>query len=118
MSTAIQSQGTEIKYNSNGMSTPELILYLHFAELVQSAQGQRNFTITINGVMNGPYSSPDYLKTRFFIQKISPQQGGLQLSIRATPDSKFPPILSALEIFQVIQLSDQLPTDPEDGNVI
>ncbi|PON97848.1 Malectin-like carbohydrate-binding domain containing protein [Trema orientale] len=115
LSSAIQSLGTEIRYNfTNGMPNSEFLVYLHFAEVVQSAQGQRNFTITINGVTYGPYSSPDYLKTSFFIQKVSAQQGAVQLSILATPGSQFPPILNALEIFQVIQLLDQLPTDPED----
>ncbi|PON53936.1 Mitogen-activated protein kinase kinase kinase [Trema orientale] len=115
LKTFVQPQGTGLTYTFNDIGDPstEFSVYLHFAEFLQpTTQGRRNFTVTINGNLQGPFTSPEYMKTLYFHQNRS-VTGNVQVSIAATSDSKLTPILNAMEIFKVIPLLES-PSNPED----
>ncbi|XWS18926.1 hypothetical protein CRYUN_Cryun32bG0086900 [Craigia yunnanensis] len=95
----------------------EYNVYFHFAELEDFAKGQqRELSITLNGVKYGPVTL-EYLKPlSISFQKLW-IEGNIDFTIDATMESGFPPILNALEIYQLLpfQLS---PTDPSDVDAI
>nr|XP_034924698.1 probable LRR receptor-like serine/threonine-protein kinase At1g05700 [Populus alba] len=88
-----------IWYREN--STPEFLVFFHFAEIEQIALGEiREFTIALNDLEYGPFTL-EYLKPLTIRSNLSRAQEGLvRFSIDATrPD--LPPILNALEIFEL-----------------
>ncbi|PON37030.1 Mitogen-activated protein kinase kinase kinase [Parasponia andersonii] len=105
--------GMTYTFSNIAKPTSEFSVYLYFAGTLQSSsQDQRRFTVTINGNRQGPFNSPEYMKTLNVYQNTS-VRGNVQISIQATTDSKYTPILNALEIFVVIPLEES-PSNPED----
>jgi len=93
-------------------STPEFLVFFHFAEIEQIAPGKlREFTITLNGLYYGTFTL-EYLKPL----TIRPYtlQDQVRFSIDATLRSELPPILNAFEIFELWPLPDS-PTNQTDG---
>ncbi|KAJ6855686.1 hypothetical protein NC651_040354 [Populus alba x Populus x berolinensis] len=95
-------------------STAEFRVYFHFAEIEQIAPGKlREFTITLNGLKYGPFT-PEYLKPLTKgPYKLQVQEDQVGFSIDATLRSDLPPILNALEIFELWSLPDS-PTNQTD----
>ncbi|KAH8480174.1 hypothetical protein H0E87_030423, partial [Populus deltoides] len=92
-------------------STPEFLVFFHFAEIEQIAPGKlREFTITLNGLYYGTFTL-EYLKPL----TIRPYtlQDQVRFSIDATLRSELPPILNAFEIFELWPLPDS-PTNQTD----
>ena len=92
-------------------------VFLHFAELEQLQNNQsREFSFSIDGkYVYGPFS-PKYLSVgTIFIT--SPLSGQTQhvVDLYKTTSSTLPPILNAVEIFIVKQLTS--PTDGQDGKL-
>ena len=93
-------------------STPEFLVFFHFAEIEQIAPGKlREFIITLNGLNYGPFTL-EYLKPL----TIGPYtlQDEVSFSINATLRSDLPPILNAFEIFELRPLRYS-PTNQTDG---
>ncbi|XVF83108.1 hypothetical protein PTKIN_Ptkin16aG0106400 [Pterospermum kingtungense] len=104
--TAIQpaNNSTSLKYsfNSYSSSTPYHVL-LHFAEFEQN--GLREFTISVNGFKSGPIRL-HYLKPlSWSSQNLTIQGDTISIALDATPESDLPPILNAVEIYQVLNFS-------------
>ena len=97
-------------------TTSEYYIYMHFSEVVKlKANQSRSFNITINGKhWFGPFT-PKYLHT---ITVYSPSILGIaqkyDILISKIENSTLPPIINALEIYSVIDLS-QSGTDKQDG---
>ena len=90
-------------------------IYLHFAEIVMlNASQLRSFNVTIDG--NDWYRSlvPSYLSTVTLYSASVLPRGEYQFSIIKTQSSTLPPIINAVEIYSVKNLS-QSATDQEDG---
>ena len=90
-------------------------IYLHFAEIVMlNASQLRSFNVTIDG--NDWYRSlvPSYLSTGTLYSPSVLPRGKYQFSIIKTQSSTLPPIINAVEIYSVKNLS-QSATDQEDG---
>ena len=90
-------------------------IYLHFAEIVMlNASQLRSSNVTING--NDWYTSlvPSYLSTVTLYSPSILPIGKYQFSIFKTNSSALPPIINALEIFSVKDLSLSA-TNQEDG---
>lgn len=90
-------------------------IYLHFAEIVRlNASQLRSSNVTING--NDWYTSlvPSYLSTVTLYSPSILPIGKYQFSIFKTNSSALPPIINALEIFSVKDLSLSA-TNQEDG---
>ncbi|XP_011002844.1 PREDICTED: probable LRR receptor-like serine/threonine-protein kinase At1g05700 isoform X2 [Populus euphratica] len=96
-------------------STPEFLVFFHFAEIEQIAPGKRReFTITLNGLNYGPFTL-EYLKPLTIgPYKLQDQVG---FSIEATLRSDLPPILNAFEIFE-LQPLPYSPTNQADVDAI
>lgn len=91
-------------------------IYLHFAELeILNANQSRSFNITINGNINW-YASfvPEYLSTATIYSPSVLPRGKYIFSILKTQSSTLPPIINAVEIYSVKNLSLSA-TDQEDG---
>lgn len=108
------SASMDFSWESPDTST-EYYVYLHFAELQQlKANQSRTFNITLNGdYWFGPFV-PEYLSTITVFSPSSLTGGNYSFSLVQTEDSTLPPILNAMEIYSLIDLS-QPETDGDDG---
>ncbi|CAB4272452.1 unnamed protein product [Prunus armeniaca] len=107
------SASMDFSWESPDTST-EYYVYLHFAELQQlKANQSRAFNITLNGdYWFGPVV-PEYLSTITVFSRSSLTGGNYSFSLVQTENSTLPPILNAMEIYSLIDLS-QPETDGDD----
>ncbi|ONI15672.1 hypothetical protein PRUPE_3G054500 [Prunus persica] len=107
------SASMDFSWESPDTST-EYYVYLHFAELQQlKANQSRTFNITLNGdYWFGPFV-PEYLSTITVFSPSSLTGGNYSFSLVQTENSTLPPILNAMEIYSLIDLS-QPETDGDD----
>ena len=122
MSTAVTPETDSSPLNFNWDSetaTSEYYIYMHFAEVVKlEANQSRQFNITINGEpFHGPYV-PEYLSTDTLVSpRALTMAENYEVSIFKTENSALPPILNAVEIYSVKNLS-QSETDQQDGMLL
>lgn len=91
----------------------QIYVYFYFAEIEQLKDGQlREFQIYLNNEPSGPVVNPIYLQ----LSTIYGPGSELDFSIRATDDSTLPPILNAVEIYEVLLL--QSPTNQSEVDAI
>ena len=118
--TAAQSQNASIPLNfswSPPDSLSKCYVYFHFAEIKKLEAGQqRELTINLNGQHYLTESIKlDYLNPITIVQTDQPSSGQqLYFSISAAEGTKLPPILNAVEIFELIELPNK-PTAIDDG---
>ncbi|CAB4302971.1 unnamed protein product [Prunus armeniaca] len=107
------SASMDFSWESPDTST-EYYVYLHFAELQQlKANQSRAFNITLNGdYWFGPVV-PEYLSTITVFSRSSLTGGNYSFSLVQTENSTLPPILNAMEVYSLIDLS-QPETDGDD----
>lgn len=88
-------------------STTAFFVYMYFAELkVLGANESRVFDVFLNGKRWINESlSPSYLAELAFYSTTPLTGGTYQISFVRTPNSTLPPILNALEIYRVLNLS-------------
>ncbi|KAK8489621.1 hypothetical protein V6N13_023833 [Hibiscus sabdariffa] len=103
--TAVQpSNGSNSMTDSlSFLSDYQYNVYFHFTELQDHEDKPREISITVNGISQGPFTL-EYLKPlskSFLNLRI---QGDITFTIAATKESGLPPILNALEIYQLTQL--------------
>ena len=119
MSTAATPKTDSSPLNFNWDSetaTSKYYIYMHFAEVVElKANQSRSFNITINGQLFYGHFVPEYLST-ITLYRTSPLTitKKYEVSIFKTENSTLPPILNAVEIYSVKNLS-QSETDQQDG---
>uniref|UniRef100_A0A6N2KDT3 non-specific serine/threonine protein kinase n=1 Tax=Salix viminalis TaxID=40686 RepID=A0A6N2KDT3_SALVM len=92
-------------YFSRDDPTTKFFLYMHFAEIENLPENQtREFNIYVNKTLwSGPIV-PKYLQ-RTTVSSISPLEGTyFTVSINKTINSTLPPLLNAIEIYQVHEL--------------
>ena len=97
-------------------TTSEYHIYMHFSEVVKlKANQSRSLNITINGKhWIGPFT-PKYLHTiTAYSTSILEIAQKYDILISKIENSTLPPIINALEIYSVIDLS-QSGTDKQDG---
>lgn len=95
-------------------SSYEYNLYFHFAELEFLEDKQREISITVNGITQGPFTL-EYLKPlSISFQRLRTVEGNISFTISTTMESGLPPILNALECYALKQFPDSA-TDPSDG---
>ena len=97
-------------------TTSEYHIYMHFSEVVKlKANQSRSLNITINGKhWYGPFT-PKYLHTiTVYTRSILEIAQKYNILISKIENSTLPPIINALEIYSVIDLS-QSGTDKQDG---
>ncbi|GMI77965.1 hypothetical protein like AT4G29990 [Hibiscus trionum] len=84
------------------LSDYEYNVYFHFAELEDFEDKLREISITVNGILQGPFTL-EYLKPlskSFLNLRI---EGEITFTIASTKESGLPPILNAFEIYQLTQ---------------
>ncbi|WJZ94439.1 hypothetical protein VitviT2T_013299 [Vitis vinifera] len=118
MTTAVTpkngSRSLELQYDPDD-ATKQFYVYMHFAEVEELGDGgYRNFTILLNGdfwygPMSVQYLSPVTVYSQYTVSGTS-----LELSLVQANDSKFPPILNAVELYWVKEFL-QSPTEQSDG---
>ncbi|KAM2539990.1 hypothetical protein TB2_025231 [Malus domestica] len=93
-------------------------IFIHFAELqLLEADQSRSFNITLNGdYLYGP-DVPAYLSTSTVFSSTALTGGNYSFSLVQTEDSTLPPILNAIEVYRLIDLS-QPETDTDDVSAI
>ncbi|KAJ4749617.1 Leucine-rich repeat protein kinase family protein [Rhynchospora pubera] len=99
---------------------PEYLANLHFSELMNLTKDQkREFNITLNDAMFSPEPfSPDPLYANA-VYGFKPVHGRQQyiFTLKATANSTLPPIVNAVEVLVVLQVSG-IPTDSADVSAI
>ncbi|KAJ3704089.1 hypothetical protein LUZ61_007794 [Rhynchospora tenuis] len=99
---------------------PEYLANLHFSELMNLTKDQkREFNITLNDAMfsPGPFSpDPLYANAVYGFKPVHGRQQYI-LTLKATANSTLPPIINAVEVFLVLQVSGIL-TDSADVSAI
>ncbi|MBA0748945.1 hypothetical protein Gogos_002919, partial [Gossypium gossypioides] len=106
-----------LSYSSSFASSYEYNLYFHFAELELFEDKQREISITVNGITQGPFTL-EYLKPlSISFQRLRTVEGNITFTISTTMESGLPPILNALEYYVLEQFTDSA-TDPSDGTFI
>lgn len=92
-------------------------VYMHFAEIEELKSNQtREFSIWLNEEVMSPSFKLRYLLTDTF--STSDPVGGVTVNfslLQPPGDFVLPPIINALEIYQVNEFL-QIPTDPQHGN--
>ncbi|KAM0960679.1 hypothetical protein ACFX2I_025590 [Malus domestica] len=104
-------------WNAPDPST-QYYIFSHFAELqLLEADQFRSFDITLNGdYLYGPVV-PAYLSTTTVLSNPSLTGGNYSFLLVQTEDSNLPPILNAIEVYRLIDLS-QPETDTDDVSAI
>ncbi|KAM7473296.1 hypothetical protein LguiB_020539 [Lonicera macranthoides] len=104
-------------------TTDLFYIYMHFAEVEALQPNQsRSFNIYLNGELLYVFVSPRYLSA-FTLYNESPASCNgnsvcrLTISINRTDNSTLPPIINALELYQVIQFTEP-ETDENDLDAI
>lgn len=96
--------------------TAAYFLYLYFAELkVLQANESREFDVLLNGKRwHNESISPGYL-SEMVLFSTSPMTGGTyEITLVKTANSTLPPILNAVEVYEVVNFS-QSETSGQDG---
>nr|POF21779.1 putative lrr receptor-like serine/threonine-protein kinase [Quercus suber] len=97
----------ELNWNSQNATSSQYYVYMHFAEVVNlKANQSRSFNVTVNGkFFYGPIV-PQYLYTStVYSTSILAIAQNYDLLIFKTKSSTLPPILNALEIYSIRDLS-------------
>ena len=106
----------ELNWNSQNATSSQYYVYMHFAEVVNlKANQSRSFNVTVNGkFFYGPIV-PQYLYTStVYSTSILAIAQNYDLLISKTKSSTLPPILNALEIYSIRDLSKP-GTNQQDG---
>ena len=97
---------------------PRYIGILHFSELeLLPSNVTREFYVNLNGKLwYSKAYSPTYLYTDATYNNNNPLSGSTQynISLNATANSTLPPIINAVEVFNVISTAE-FGTDSQDG---
>ncbi|CAB62031.1 putative protein [Arabidopsis thaliana] len=97
----------------------KLYFYFHFSEIQPlQANQSREFSILWNGEIIIPTLSPKYLKasTLYSVSPFVCEVGKCLLELKRTQNSTLPPLLTAIEVFTVIDFP-QSKTNEDDGLV-
>ncbi|KAM4111035.1 hypothetical protein ACJW30_05G037500 [Castanea mollissima] len=97
----------ELNWNSQNATSSQYYVYMHFAEVVNLKANQyRSFNVTVNGkFFYGPIV-PQYLYTyTVYSTSILAIAQNYDLLISKTQSSTLPPILNALEVYSIRDLS-------------
>ena len=106
----------ELNWNSQNATSSQYYVYMHFAQVVNlKANQSRSFNVTVNGkFFYGPIV-PQYLYTfTVYSTSILAIAQNYDLLISKTKSSTLPPILNALEIYSIRDLSKP-GTNQQDG---
>jgi hypothetical protein len=91
-------------------------VYFHFMEIEKLSDGKKrkiNITLNSQNVLSQPLIL-DYLKP---VTLNFTTQGGVLFNISATSDSDAPPLLTAFEIYKLVNQLDS-PTEAQDGKYV
>ncbi|OMO66488.1 hypothetical protein COLO4_30542 [Corchorus olitorius] len=101
-------------YNS-AASTSQYFTVIHFAEIAEDARNKlTQFNISFNDIENTKQTvTLEYLKALSLRFQNLTTDGDFSLTLVATPESDLPPILNALDIYQVLQFPNS-PTHQSD----
>ncbi|KAA8536751.1 hypothetical protein F0562_029229 [Nyssa sinensis] len=115
MSTANTPNASDSLYFSWVPDNPtdQFYIYLHFTEVqVLKANESRAFLIYLNGELwySKPVIPSNLTTTTIYGSKTAPK---FEISINKTSNSTLPPIINAIEVYNVRQLNS--PTDEKDG---
>ncbi|XP_039158260.1 putative leucine-rich repeat receptor-like serine/threonine-protein kinase At2g19230 [Eucalyptus grandis] len=115
-----QSWTTDAQPTNDATSLPGAppkiwIVYLHFMEIERLSGPQREFTISMNDNQFAETVSLEYLKPVVVVSR-PVKWPVITLSINSMNKSGNPPILNAMEIYNVVDLPN-VPTAHDDGDI-
>ncbi|KAK6911975.1 Leucine-rich repeat, partial [Dillenia turbinata] len=118
MKTALQpwNEGESLQFSLKiEDATKMFYVYLHFAEIQSLQEGDvRELFVTLNDDSPfGPSFRPEYMTSTTLESIYSLSGDHLTFTISTTENSTLPPILNALEVYEVLQFQ-QLPTNQDD----
>ena len=106
-------------YLSLDETTAEAYIYMHFAEIQKlGANENREFSITFNDDQVGyaKFRPPNFTITTLFTpEAISSLDGNFKLTFAMTGNSTHPPLINAVEIYRVLELTEP-ETNQDEGN--
>ncbi|CAN6564487.1 unnamed protein product [Malus baccata var. baccata] len=111
------SEPLDLYWNTIDMNA-QFYVFMYFAEVEKLEKNQsRKFNISWNGSpLFGPFT-PRYLQADVISNSRALVGKDHEISLHKTEDSSLPPILNAVEVFQVMQLVES-PTYGEDADAI
>ncbi|XP_048423184.1 probable LRR receptor-like serine/threonine-protein kinase At4g29180 isoform X2 [Pyrus x bretschneideri] len=111
------SEPLNLYWNTTDMNA-QFYVFMYFAEVEKLEKNQsRKFKISWNGSpLFGPFT-PRYLQADVISNSRALVGKDHEISLHKTEDSSLPPILNAVEVFQVMQLVES-PTYGEDADAI
>nr|XP_028944032.1 probable LRR receptor-like serine/threonine-protein kinase At4g29180 isoform X6 [Malus domestica] len=111
------SEPLDLYWNTTDMNA-QFYVFMYFAEVEKLGKNQsRKFNISLNGSpLFGPFT-PRYLQADVISNSRVLVGKDHEISLHKTEDSSLPPILNAVEVFQVMQLVES-PTYGEDADAI
>ncbi|XVE88779.1 hypothetical protein DITRI_Ditri19aG0096200 [Diplodiscus trichospermus] len=114
--TAIKPDNSfSLNYSRSDSSDSQYHLLLHFAEVEDVAQNQlREFSIYVNGLKISERIRLQYLNSTSVSTGNGTIRGDINITLDATPESDLPPILNAMEFYEVLHFSSSA-TDQFDG---
>lgn len=101
-------------------SNAKVYLYMHFAEIqTLEANEMREFDVILNGnITHSGFSPPRLeLRTLYTDTPVICDSGGCNLQLVKTSKSTLPPLINAIEAYNIIEFS-QLETNLSDGTSI
>ncbi|XP_021749773.1 LOW QUALITY PROTEIN: probable LRR receptor-like serine/threonine-protein kinase At4g29180 [Chenopodium quinoa] len=115
----ILNQPIRLYYNQESDRSTGFYFFLHVAEISELPKGEvRELSITLNGVKKTQDLYTPYLQTKTISNDQKPiTDSFLNITIQSTNNSTLPPILNAIEVFNVIQISE-LSTDVADVHAL
>ncbi|TQD81166.1 hypothetical protein C1H46_033276 [Malus baccata] len=111
------SEPLDLYWNTTDMNA-QFYVFMYFAEVEKLGKNQsRKFNISWNGSpLFGPFT-PRYLQADVISNSRVLVGKDHEISLHKTEESSLPPILNAVEVFQVMQLVES-PTNGEDADAI
>ena len=121
LSTAVTTRNTSerLEFNVIARQGEDTHVMMHFADFWKFGNNQvREFTVSANGTQLSAQYKPSNLSSSTLYANSSGKGGTTTYSLSASQKSTLPPIINALEILVLVQLSGGWSTEENDSECL